>query len=330
MPLLDDFKIYHFSVGNEVLTPLKLPADQPGKAIRGAFYEALLERFCNNKTARTCAECPLNQSCPVSTLVAPLRDENSRGRDIVRPYCVRPPQLNSEDWLKPGQSFEFGLTIFGRVLNLLPYVALALHTMGQNGIGGYELNVHRRGRFKTISLKTVNLLTRQSQELLDQKSVVKAPSLHSAMTANDVAARVKELQGDQLKIELITPLRLVDDARLVRQFAFRPFFQRLLDRLLALNTEYSEGDKSTLNLVEYKELVAKAAVIKLEEDSTSWQEVGSYSARQGKVTPIGGLVGQVTLRGDFSQLLPWLVWGEVIQVGKDVVKGNGCYRLQLN
>jgi len=27
--------------------------------------------------------------------------------------------------------------------------------------------------------------------------------------------------------------------------------------------------------------------------------------------------------------LPWLLWGEITQVGKDTSKGNGVYRLRL-
>ena len=48
------------------------------------------ERFCTSKDQPTCADCPLAQVCPVSSLVAPLRNEPQRGRDWPRPFAIRP------------------------------------------------------------------------------------------------------------------------------------------------------------------------------------------------------------------------------------------------
>lgn len=59
-----------------------------GSSLRGALYEALLRRFCMNPTATSCAVCPLNATCPVAGLVAPLRDEHPRGRDTPRPFVI--------------------------------------------------------------------------------------------------------------------------------------------------------------------------------------------------------------------------------------------------
>jgi hypothetical protein len=42
---------------------------------------------------------------------------------------------------------------------------------------------------------------------------------------------------------------------------------------------------------------------------------------------MGGFVGQVTFEGEIEPFLPWLVWGEVVHVGKDAVKGNGRMRI---
>ena len=44
-------------------------------------------------------------------------------------------------------------------------------------------------------------------------------------------------------------------------------------------------------------------------------------------TPIGGLVGQVTLAGDLAPLRELLVWGSLIHVGKNAVKGDGWYMI---
>src|SRR5579863_6910314 len=64
---------------------------QPGSALRGALFRALLQRFCALPYQPDCATCPVVQSCPVAALVAPMRDEQPRGRDVPRPFVIRPP-----------------------------------------------------------------------------------------------------------------------------------------------------------------------------------------------------------------------------------------------
>src|SRR5215470_1856033 len=124
---------HHIHVHAIVTEQLELN-EHAGAALRGAFFEALWGRFCVNKQAQTCADCPLVNACPVSSLVAPLRDEAPRGRDVPRPYAIRPP-IGYMRTLNPGESFSFGLTLFGSHLNLFPYVAMALQQMAQSGIG---------------------------------------------------------------------------------------------------------------------------------------------------------------------------------------------------
>jgi hypothetical protein len=65
----------------------------------------------------------------------------------------------------------------------------------------------------------------------------------------------------------------------------------------------------------------------LADDKTRWIDVVSYSSRSRQRTPIGGLVGQVTLAGDLALLRELLVWGSLIHVGKNAVKGDGWYTI---
>src|SRR5437764_12187925 len=115
---------HHFLFTTEVITPLKLD-EHSGAALRGNFFQAVWERFCNNKASPTCADCPLHAMCPVSTLVAPLREENGRGRDIPRPYIILPPVEGARCYA-PGETLTFGLTLFGNIIELLPYIILSL------------------------------------------------------------------------------------------------------------------------------------------------------------------------------------------------------------
>ena len=75
-------------------------------------------------------------------------------------------------------------------------------------------------------------------------------------------------------------------------------------------------------------LQALADRVRLLDAQTEWVEVWSGSSRTGRETPLSGFVGRASYTAPLETwrpLLPWLLWGPVVQVGKDVVKGNGVF-----
>ena len=58
------------------------------------------------------------------------------------------------------------------------------------------------------------------------------------------------------------------------------------------------------------------------------QIIWSWSSRKRDKTPIGGLVGTAVYQtAEWQPLLPWLILGQGIQVGKSAVKGAGVYSI---
>jgi hypothetical protein len=318
---MNDFAAYHIRVRAKATSPLVL-REYVGSALRGAFFGALWRRFCTNQAAPTCAACPLNAVCPVSALVAPLRDEGPRGRDIPRLYAMYAPR-STRGAYGPGDDFSWGLTLFGRQRQLFPYVVMAVHEMAQAGLGlRCAENGHHRGRFSVEEIAAINPLTGATQTLQAAGArQVAMPDL--PVTAADIAAVTEQLPVDRLTLRFHTPARLTDGGQLVHRPEPRPLVQRLLERLTALMREFGDGAPDW----DFRGLIDHAATIRIESDQTHWIDLSSYSSRQRRATPIGGFVGEVTYTGDLRPLLPLLVWGSVTQIGKDTVKGNGVYQI---
>ncbi|NJN68232.1 MAG: CRISPR system precrRNA processing endoribonuclease RAMP protein Cas6 [Chloroflexaceae bacterium] len=296
-----------------------------GASLRGAFFSTLWSRFCCNKAAQTCAECPLVAACPVSMLVAPLRHESPRGRDVPRPFALRPHSYGTEV-LQPGESFVFGLTLFGWSLEWFPYVAMTLEAMGEGGIGlRVARNGGKRGQFTVEAIQGINLFTGEAQLILQGTHTwIQTPGGPTTMTMTwaDAEAWARTLPTGTLSLHFLTPLRLVDHQQLVKRPHLRPLVARLLERHDAL----SQGYGGTPFDQEHREmLLAVADGMCLVDDETHWVDLQSFSRRQKKPTPIGGLVGRATYVGEVQPLLPLLAWGMVLQVGKDATKGNGVY-----
>jgi hypothetical protein len=310
---------HHLHFTCRAATPLALD-DQAGAQIRGALANALWDRFCANKAAPACAACPLVRVCPVAALVAPLRDDEQKGGEQrPRPYVVRPPaearRFDTEEEL----AFEFAL--FGQAAHLFPYVVMAAQALEESGLGRRlpELN-GRRGRLHLRQIDSLDPLTGARQTLLRPDSrQVHAPGLPVSPEA--VAAYAARLPTERLTLHFRTPLRLIDDGRLVRQLSLRPLVQRLMRRLDDLSIAYGAGPLP----LDFRALLDVAAQVQVADDQTRWVDVVSFSSRQQRRTPIGGLLGKATFVGPLAELRELLVWGSLVHVGKNAVKGDGWF-----
>ena len=358
--------------------------EYPGSSLRGALFEALLRRFCMNPTAPTCAACQLNATCPVATLVAPLRDEGPRGRDIPRPFVLASAptpttvaagaahpidsDMSAAAIIPPGGQYTFALTLVGRACQFFPYIAMSLPTLEVTGLGRRQNG--RRGRPRVVSVQACDPFTGATQALYQRGNAqVAEPTL--VMTPERVAARAATLPADRMTLHFRSPTRLIAQGQLMRRPDLRTLVARLSERLDALTQEYGEpgvraADVSavtvalaatdttggvdaadTTEATGATEATARdrrrdddevwrrrwvllewAERARLTRDETRWVDVASYSSRQRRATPIGGFVGRATYEGDLAALRELLVWGEIVHVGKNAVKGDGLYRIE--
>ncbi len=328
----------------EVKETIELNEHQ-GAAIRGALFHALRNRFCGNRETAECAACPRATDCPVAFLVSTLKPGADRGRDLPRPYTIQPPLPTGDASqpenhrgttaghsplrYEPGQPFTFGLTLFANALRLFPYVVLAVDEFERSGIGRKVRQTDGRYRRGTLAIRQAwaeNPITGKRQPVLQpDKRMVQVPDI--PITHEQICSRAEAYPpAGPLSFHFLTPTRLIERGRLVKPdaFHFRPFFQRLLERLTALG-QYFAGAPFPFDPLA---LIAAAERVRLVENDLRWIEVRSYSTRQRRATYISGLLGRATFHSDdWSPFLPWLLWGQIVHVGKDAVKGNGLYQV---
>ncbi len=315
--IMEHFIAHRLSFTCEAMTAVSLPR-QNGSALRGAFFSALRRDFCLNNKLDSCLRCPTAEVCPICLLIATVDRENSRGAEVPRPFALE-PIIAEKMQFEPGETFSFSITLFGRTLQLFPYILLAVQRMGEIGIGNRST---APGRFQLQESKAVNPFTGTQKSIYSKETqIIDIPD--NAITHNDVLAHASRLNPDKLELRILTPLRLVVAGSLVQKLTFRLFMQRLLRRLTDLQRYF---DNQTLEL-NFPKLLEHAMDIQITEDNTHWIDLSSYSSRRRTTTPIGGLLGEITLEGRLKEFLPLLVWGEITHVGKDATRGNGWYQI---
>jgi hypothetical protein len=310
-----------------VTSPVRLHPHK-GSALRGMLFHALRgdagspAGFCVNRREPECHRCPYYAMCPISALLATVDPASPRGLNVPRPYTIEPP-LGTETLLPPGAPFRFGLTLFASALTLFPYVIVGVRELERRGIGlpmpGPD-GRPRRGHFRLRRIVARNPVTGSEQTILQEgDDLVQTPDL--PITHDQLAAAPGG--GDAVTLEFLTPLRLVDEGRLVHRPQFRVLVHRLFERLEALAAHYA-GEPLRFDR---PALLALADCVDVVEDRTRWLELASYSTRRGASSPISGFVGRATFRGPLGPFWPWLRWAEIVHVGKDAVKGNGWLRV---
>lgn len=314
----------HLAFTVQAVTPLQLD-EFSGASLRGNFFNAVWRRFCTNKSSPSCAACPIHDSCPVSALVAPLREESARGQDIPRPYVIIPPQ-EGERYYQVGEQFSFGMTLIGSIVELLPYILLSAAQLEEEGLGRrLDENLGQRGRFQIVHVECYHPFTQQRQVIYEKGDLLVAVPI-IPVQPEEHAARAATLNPERITLRFVTPLRLVEREHIVKHARFSPLVQRLLERYLALE-QYYGNQELTIEREEKNAWLRLADAIQCSEDQTRWQDLKSYSNRQKRATPIGGLLGTATFEGDLTPFLHLLVIGELIHVGKSVVKGDGQYKI---
>ncbi len=316
----------------EATEPLELE-QQPGSALRGAIFHALLRRFCALPQQPECATCSLIQTCPVAALVAPLRDETPRGRDVPRPFVLRPPLVAAQQdglRLEPGQQCSFDLMLIGAAAKLFPYIVLSAQVMEANGLGRpLRANQGRRGRFVVARIDALDGVSGQSQPIYTRgEQQVQTPTLGA--TAEQVLARAAHLPADRLTVRFLTPTRLIDGGKLSHTPDPAILTRRLAERLDALEREYAPVSVGMDELSSHGRwyAIAQSCDLRLASWDGAWVDTQSYSTRQHKRVPIGGFVGTASYAGTLSPALrELLVWGELVHVGKNAVKGDGWYQI---
>jgi len=247
-----------------------------GSMIRGAFGYALKKVTCINPSYQ-CEGCFAQLDC----LYYRFYEEKNN----FPPYRFE-IELGS-------RRFDFGLYLFEKASDGLPYILSALELMlKRNGLG------KNRYLFDDFKIKVNN------QEVFDGKTF---KSLNIPQKCFEIDSFCPDI-----KLRLLTPLRIKRNNRFLRdevelEDILRSIYQRaeeLTTGKRAFKLEYTPEYKTSLKLLEYKPLLRK-------------------SNRQGKSMNMDGIIGEMAIWDLDKRSYKLLKLGEIIGVGKQTVMGLG-------
>jgi hypothetical protein len=345
----------------QAIEPLHLHAHN-GSALRGMLYRAVAELATGDRRAPDLRFVP---DPAIQRLLATLDEDNPRGKDVPRPYVIEPPILplpvgegrgegELRHVLNPGETFSFGITLFGDAMEAFPVLVMGMKHAEDRGLGrtlppspsNSPLGVggQGKGRFRVLRAFAQNPLTRTTQEFLAPgERIVMTPQV--CISAADVARQADldaEARSGRLRIHFHTPVTLKAQGEVLRGPHFSVLIHRLIERLTQLSVAHGgaplpclPAQAGTDGREARNALLRQADGIAVVEDRTRWAEVRGYSDRTRAPTNLSGFIGAADFapaNGDanaFAPFYPILRWGELAHAGSNAVKGNGLFRIQV-
>ncbi len=288
-----------------------------GSACRGAFGHALREAVCTQEP-RLCGRCAIRTDCPYIRIF-----ESPRGvcpappwfndAALPHPFVLKLPAGETRVF-RPGEPLRLQAVLVGWAAaeGVIPFVA------GMAGVGATGLG-EGLGRLDLAAVA-------------DRGGRVPVPVWADGVWAGAPLPPPLEWrddlpvspQADRLEIEWVTPLRLANDGRTLRDADFGRFVGSLLRRIAILAACHGDGPPDW----DWHAVWRAAGCVRTESQELRFVSERRWSQRQRRHLPMDGVVGRMTVSGPLAPLLPYLAAGQLLHAGKATAFGCGEYRLR--
>jgi len=305
------YQIYKFVIRPEDI--IVLP-EYKGSTLRGGFGVAFRRVVCALKK-NDCVDCILNTKCIYSYVFESFSFEKTSkifgdtfSRDIPRPFVIEPP-LENKSIYNNKDEIEFNLILFGKAIEYLPYFIYAFELLGEEiGIGA------KRGKFFVERVEC-------NGEIVYKDKKIQPVDFDEFVFEEEIEHSDKNMQ---IRLDFLTPLRLMVDRRIARDIRFEELFKAIHRRIVLISVYHCNSGLPTYDL---KSLIGLSKKIEIIDKNLSWYDWERYSNRKGTRMRLGGYIGEISLCGCLTPFMKFIRAGEILHIGKGAVFGMGKYML---
>lgn len=292
----------HFKI--QFMEAVRLPVNKVS-AIRGGIGEMLLRANCIRN--RNCANCDFESECIVRRTMYSKFD--------VKPAFVTTGDSvgyvleceNYKEIFEREDTLEFQLILFGKTIVYFIQFLQALYQLGSAGLG------REHAQFQILSIR--NTL---GKEILDRNNVLMENYL--IHTLNDyVEYRLGQGLSWKNLIHFKTPVTLKYQGKFQENLVLEAVIAAVFRRLYILDC--FEG-------LDCDEMHWQGGYPEVLGESSEKISVRRYSGTQEQKMTLWGVKGDLLLSEIPKEILPALLAGEIMHIGKNTSFGFGRYRVQ--
>jgi len=268
-------------------------------ALQSAFAKNFRHVVCNQKR-RECALCAVYSECPYYRVFLSSRTGKYQGGK-AEPFVLELPFGNKTSY-QPGETLAVGLVLIEDTSKYLPHFISSLQELG-------ETIDKALGSLRLVGVVGVNPLSNNC--LLASLPERGQPySGELSFSGAELERAASYLNTAVISVDYVTVTRLRQGNQVAERAEFSVLIRNLLRRVRALGLH--QGD---VRLENFLGLVRKAQQVYTVSDYTRWVDLRRPNRRATGKQLSGGLMGQVTYRGDLAPFLTLLKLGELLHVG---------------
>lgn len=289
-------------------------------ALRGGVGQMMILQNCilpaDSRTDEDCLNCSCRDECLVQRfLYTPVSIRPSFSADKLSMGYLFECENYYEEF-KEGDIFEFHVTLFGKSRVYLNLLLQAVWALGQWGLG------KNKGRFcitRIMNSRKEDILCQNygQMQILKQRYYPETLSEYAGF-------RMKQLQknGCRAIIKFQTETDIRYQKKKVTEFSMEAIISNLARRVYLFNC--FEGVSMDLSIFMEEMLSDLPRILNQSVESI---QIKRFSSRQMSRMRLEGIKGEVKLDKLPEPLLPWLLAGEIMHIGKNTSFGFGRYRV---
>lgn len=272
------------------------------------FAEACKRETCGFPF-RQCTQCPSCATCDWQFIfgqkLSPDPEALRRHQKPPLPFAFSFPMPDTQD--DGAGVLECGLVVVGRAISCLDVL-----------LSGFDaLLAPKQGECGT------RLLSTASRDYQGTLNPLAHPANHARsgnlaiMSADNILISCPR-ECSNIKVRLVSPLRLVFQGHQLNRFNFSNFARSTMRRVSSLAYHYCGYEFNC----DFKSLAMQTQSVLCREDC--------FTTTIGKSWKTAGITGHGRFCGDFGELLPFLILGQYVHTGKNASFGMGAFELDLD
>lgn len=245
----------------------------------------------------------------------PFADPVARRRfRIPAPGFVITPPVAAEVDLEAGDELKLTVQFIGHFRSQAPLFIELLAALGPRGIS------FGAGRYTLLTVS--NVLTPDAPQLLWRSDT---PTVELNLPFQDLGWWLdRQPCGTELRLDVDSPLRLLQQGRPLFELTFDRLFPFVLRRVSSMLFAWGNCELETVPA----DLLAAGKAVKQIDSALSWSDWRVLEGDPGS-QGIGGLLGQLSLQGQELLEIGWLLQLlRLFNLGKGASYGAGCCRLE--
>lgn len=300
------------------LEDLYLP-EHPGSTFRGAFGRSLREISCSFDNKK-CKRCNLKDNCPYSLFFNPFLTEkdklktSKRFRNKLRPFVFKTDN-NYKEQYSAGEELTFKIRIFGYMKQFIPYVIESWKKLQQIGLGS------GRNKFLLKNIWSENDIKGEKAKIFDYKNS-KIKNFNNSIYIDDIK-KEESYFDDKVTLLFKSPTLIKVNGKYIKNSLEFPLLMRTLFRRLSTMAAFY-GEEMNIYFNNY---LNKAEDIEVVNKNLNWNDWYRYSEKQNKSIEMQGFTGAVSYKGEIADFLPYLIYAQYLNLGKNTVFGQGNFEL---